>query len=496
MTHPPDHAGISLLVRGTLGITLSLVSLSTIARADFVFYQIPGTTLVMLLEGRVTHNPGGTATLAHPRGNLFFNSRDLQVVESQSAKQLMGRQLRSISRSKDADEYLRVAKWALRHGMLDRCKDLLGDAWKLDPQHPHKRKLAGLMKYINRPAPRSSAGESHVRDLVGGASMTATRSKHFLLLHDGDTTKDPVTRKTRAEMRLELLETVYESYFLTFAFQGKYLRPPIEPLAVVFFSRHADFLQMERRLEIGLRQVAGFYLPSENVSIFYDSATTPRHQALERLNEGFQRIKVDAKRGRISGAGEIIRLGNTLELLTDIERESEDVATVSHECIHHLAANTGLIPRESVFVRWIHEGLASYFESAELATWSGAGVVDQNRIAYYRILEPDPVRGGLEFIVSDLGFLVEAVIGDQRPAYGQAWALTHFLFNKRFDQLMEFYKQVFELPKELEEEPEEKAQRLLAVFDEVFGDRATLELEWRRYMRTLKTDLEIYALGK
>ena len=61
--------------------------------------------------------------------------------------------------------------------------------------------------------------------------------------------------------------------------------------------------------------------------------------------------------------GEVIRLSKTIQLLVDIQRESEDVAVVSHEVVHQLAANTKLFPRDGVFVRWVHEGLASFFES-------------------------------------------------------------------------------------------------------------------------------------
>ena len=87
-----------------------------------------------------------------------------------------------------------------------------------------------------------------------------------------------------------------------------------------------------------------------------------------------------------------------------------------------------------------------------------------------------------------LGFLVEAQLGDQLPAYGQAWALTHFLINTHFDELIKFYKLLVDMPKE--QTIKENHDFLLKSFDTAFGDRAGIELEWRRYMRTLRTDLE------
>tara|TARA_R110002073_G_scaffold229127_2_gene389953 strand:+ start:265 stop:1761 length:1497 start_codon:yes stop_codon:yes gene_type:complete len=467
----------------------------TPCRADYTLYTLPGSDLSIMLEGSVTYNPGGTATHRHPRGSLYFNAKDIQVLKLPTNEAVFAKKLREATQSKDVDTMLETAKWALHNGLLDECKSLLSAAWKLDSSHAKIRKLAGLMYYLNRPVTNNSTIEANARELVGGKSMQLSRSKHFFLLHDGDNEKDPRTRKTRPEMRLELLEKVYESYFLTFAFEGLFLRPPTDPLAVVLFSQHADFMQMEKRLGMGLRQVAGFYLPKENISIFYDSGTTPMFQQLQKLNEMFDGMEKDIRRNRMQGGGELIRFANTIELLIDIERESEDVSVVSHEAVHQLAGNTDLFPSDGVFVRWVHEGLASFFESSKMARWSGVGVVDRDRIAYYRVLEGDPIRGGIEFIVSDLGFTIEGMLGNQLPAYGQAWALTHFLFHERFDQLIKFYREIQNIDIEVTdaETLKAKAEKLVSTFDECFGDRTTLELEWRRYMRSLRTDMERLA---
>ena len=42
------------------------------------------------------------------------------------------------------------------------------------------------------------------------------------------------------------------------------------------------------------------------------------------------------------------------------------VATIIHEATHQLAANTGLMPRKVRRPTWAAEGLATYFESAEI----------------------------------------------------------------------------------------------------------------------------------
>ena len=469
------------------------------ARADYTLYTIPGTPLRLTLPGRVSYNPGGTATHRHPRGTLYFRTQDIKVLKSDTPKAIFGRRLVKVRDSNDVDGYLDLARWALHNGLLDESKSLLSAAWKVDSSHLRLRKLAGLMGYINRPVQPDPEGEQSARRLIGGQKMIASRSRHFLLLHDRYDEKDKVSRKTRAEMRLDLLEKVYESYFLTFAFEGLFLRPPTKPLFVVLFRDHENFMLLERRLEMSLKQTAGFYSPKENISIFYDSGTSPQFKQLMQLSQEMERMRDEAKRIRTAASGNLIRMAKTLELLVDIERESEDVSVVSHEAVHQLAANTDLFPRDGPFIRWVHEGLASFFESAKLAQWSGIGAVDLNRIGYYRILEPDPIRGSIEFIVSDLGFRFETVLGNQLPAYGQAWALTHFLFHRHFDKLIAYYRKLEEIPVEEIKDIEvlkKRSEQMIAIFDEVFGDRAALEIEWRRYMRSLKTDIERLAEGR
>jgi len=72
--------------------------------------------------------------------------------------------------------------------------------------------------------------------------------------------------------------------------------------------------------------------------------------------------------------------------------------------------------------------------------------------------------------------------------YGQAWALTHFLIDKHFDKFLTFYRRLGELP------PDTflSAEIINQIFDESIGiDRGSLEQQWKAYMATLKTDIEL-----
>ena len=75
--------------------------------------------------------------------------------------------------------------------------------------------------------------------------------------------------------------------------------------------------------------------------------------------------------------------------MIDLERENSDIEVVSHETTHQMAGNTGLLPRHVQVPRWVHEGLATYFETPNGASWGAIGAVNDSRLKLYRVLASD-----------------------------------------------------------------------------------------------------------
>jgi Protein of unknown function (DUF1570) len=457
--------------------------------ADILSYTIPGTEATIELSGRVTVNPGGTVSFRHPRGTLHFNIRDCRIQESKTTKELYSAERSKAIKSDSVDGYLTLARWCIDKGMIEAADQSLSDAWKLAPDHPEVKLMVQLAKHRKSTVIGSGQIEKEMHDFLKQPMMKSVRSRHYILMHDCSDDVDPLYGMSVAEHRLELLEKVYDSFFMKYALLGHPLPVPKEPMRVVLFSDHANYLNFVRILDPALKMAAGFYSPKENIAIFYLQKSDESRDGLNELVSALVDMRETARRERTEGAGELIRMVKSLELLVDIEGENQEIEVVTHEATHQLAANSGLMDREKFHVRWAHEGLASYFEAPKDATWSGIGAVNETRLEYYRILALHPEYSKLQFVVTDRIFDYAGNQFTAVAAYGQAWALTHFLMNNRTDQLVQFYREMATDTEDTERDDQWR-NKLLATFVECFGDMDALELEWQRYMRNLRTDRE------
>lgn len=482
----------SLILRTVICLLSGLVLCSERTRGDLVLYTVPGTDLTFKLMGKVTVNVGGTVSLRHQRGTLHFSAEDCQIVRTKTTQQLYGAERSKAKREGTAEAYLKLALWCVEKGMLKEADLSLAAAWKADKSDPRVKLMVQLVRYRRATVPSSPGIEQEMREFVKNDRMKVARSRHYILLHDTSDEKDPKYGKSIAAHRLELLEKVYDSFYMKYALEGHPLRVPREPMRVVLFDDHADYLNFVRILSPALKMASGFYAPKENIAIFYRQKTDEAHEGANELLKILQKLREEMRRARVAGGGEVIRMAKTIELLVDIDGENEEIEVVTHEATHQLAANSGLMDREAFHVRWAHEGLASYFESPKEATWAGIGAVNEQRLGYYRILSLDPEHSSLEFIVTDKIFDHAGSHFSVLAAYGQAWALTHFLMDQHLAELVEFYKKMavdsFQTDRD-----DAWREKTLATFKECFGDTERLELEWRRYMRDLKTSDEILA---
>ena len=465
------------------------IAIAPSARADLLEVQIPGTPLVVMLQGGVKYNQGRTVTFTHRLGSIYF-SRD-SVRKNHKVPTFASLFTRQLGSARDADSAMNAARWALKHGLLPSFYRAVEKALSYDSQHAAATRVMALKRKFDLDLGPYTNEEAHLRKTVRNPNMKVATSKHFVLLHDTPDTPPPVYSKNakklkpRAVARLELLEKVYESFLMKFYSQGVELEIPQVRMMVVLFHQERDYLQFATSLSPDLASAIGFYNPRINVSSFYDHGTSEEYKPLRQLSDSLQSRRAEYIKNK---DGDKVRLADTLSLLTVIGQENSDIEVVSHEATHQIAGNTGLFPRHVLIPQWVHEGLATYFEAPDEATWSGMGAVNEQRLDWYRALARDRVHSNIGFIVGDQIFKYARTDGAVLHGYGQAWALTHFLLDRHFEEFMTYYQRLGQMPPDITLSPE----ILTKLFDDTFKtNRAALENEWRSYMASLKTDLEV-----
>ena len=448
---------------------------------DFVIYRLPGTKLVAILEGKTKILGGRLLEYTHPAfGSMALDLEDALVVKAPTRQEEYKRLFNKASKSKDIQDYLDAANQALKRGLLKEFYECCSDAYNIDTENVTVKRLIEARKRVKQPCGDSTEVERNLRAATNLSQLKVERSAHYVMLHDTSAVK--VGRKTRAQIRIELLETVFESFFMKFALDGIVLEPPKEHLMVLLFAEEDTFHRYATLLAPELKMAAGFWSPKDNISVFYDQGTTKQMKLLASVADEMQKSKMKS-RGTVASK-DMAHLANSFELLIKVAREESDIEVVSHEATHQLAGNSGVLPRGKIGARWAHEGLASYFETPAGAGWGGIGAVNKTRLTDYRVISRDPNRNSLKLIVSDRLFSSAKDLGQAVEAYGQAWALTYFLMETRFDKLIVYYQKCSRFEDDLSAESRTK------VFIDVFGNLQSLEEEFRSFMETLKSDLD------
>ncbi|XZE22314.1 DUF1570 domain-containing protein [Pirellulaceae bacterium SH449] len=453
--------------------------------ADFIVYSLPGAKRPIILEGKTRVVSPTILEFTYPGySSITFHPRSARAIKAPTRREEFRKAYNAATHTQQVEAFLEAAKFALQHGLLKEFYQCCSDAYKIAPENPTLIRLAEARRRIKAPLASHAETERQFRETTGKQAMHAAVSHHYIMLHDLGSATQP--NNARAEKRLKLLEQVYESYFLKFAFDGIVLDPPKEHLMIMLFAEEKTYLRYATSLDPDLQSASGFWSTKDNVGVFYDQGTTEEMKQLFQLSEELNQAKLKAR--GTSSSRSTAQTANSLDLILRIAREEADIEVVSHEAIHQLAGNTGLMPRNTVGLRWAHEGLASYFESPAAAGLSGVGTVNETRLMGYKKIARMPQLVPLELLVSDLLFDAAQTDNAVLDAYGYAWALTHFLMERHFEKLVDYYRKCSEL--QADEQGMIERQTLVKLFTDSFGDLRPLESEFHRYMSTLKTDIQ------
>lgn len=240
-----------------------------------------------------------------------------------------------------------------------------------------------------------------------------------------------------------ILETMYPALFDYCKRNKIAVRTPDAPLVVIMFRTEAEY----RAFHTVPAGAVAYYHPVANFTVMYENPTV--------------------------AAGRM--------LLSDIW-ERQAISTVAHEGVHQILFNIGAQQRLSRWPMWISEGLPEYFGATDMGQnirWKGVGIVNDMRMVelqqYIRSAQTQVAPG--ETVKS-----IATATQLDSTGYAIAWALVHFLAQKRQDKFLAFFREVSELGP-LETMTEKGAE---ALFNKHFGDDyAEMEQQLLKHLRSL-----------
>jgi hypothetical protein len=121
------------------------------------------------------------------------------------------------------------------------------------------------------------------------------------------------------------------------------------------------------------------------------------------------------------------------------------ISTIAHEGVHQILHNIGVQQRLSRWPMWIAEGLPEYCAPTSVdkrVKWKGLGEVNDLRMSELeRYLSKPPEK-------LQSGDLIRQTVAKQQlnsTGYAVAWALTHFLAEKRHNKYEDYLREVSQL---------------------------------------------------
>ena len=302
------------------------------------------------------------------------------------------------------------------------------------------------------PATIEAMEKSLLEELPEGFKIL--KSDHYLIAYQ--------TEKAYAKWVKQLYEGRLYKAFDGFWERKKKLplQDPKFPLVVLIFKSKAEYQRyVDRDLGPGQDIVAYFHMQTNRI-VMYD------------LTAGDRR------------PGENISSTRRIEEIFQNPAAVYTVATIIHEGTHQLMFNRGVQTRFADTPLWMNEGLAIFFEAPNLRNkrgWTKPGLVFGQRLYRFRNTLQTRPKNAIERLLTD-----DARLTDPNTAadgYAEAWALNHFLLNKRSEEYIAYLKE------HAEKTPlsELNAEQRLEEFKKHFGDNfEKLEIDFLKYVRRLQ----------
>ena len=493
---------------------LLLLSIGGVVSGDLVYLKSGD-----VVEGEVAYEGDDLVVSLPGGGAVVFKPKDVQRVDAEISPNILFQQKLSVMQN-NADQCVKLAKWALLKHMPTEYVLALRMALKVDTGHLEAKKLLETFEYHHKRLPiNRDASDILLRTL--GSEFTIVRTPHFRVAYDSSY----LYAKTSADR----MEEVYQHFIKFFTLRHFHPVPLNDRLEVILFKDKATFKAYAKHQKNGfsmraIENLGGYYSTETNRSYFYDITNTKQYRTvlsqqldnIKSLRENIKKLKDNIN--EISNAGaerrynltgvdgrdnsslssisrdEAIRvLSSSLEKIKlnyknsqlhydKIENEADEmnIALCVHELTHHLAFACGVQNSRVHNPKWITEGLATYFESPIYGNWYGPGEVHVEKLNRFISTDQSYMFVTMDELIGDDNMfnLAHDRSGD---GYAAAWSLFYFLTEKHHEPLFDY---MYDLSLKVGQGEYRRYARL-EDFEKYFGKIDKLDIQWRNYMTRL-----------
>jgi hypothetical protein len=405
----------------------------------------------------------GHATLFKnlPNFEVFFLTEGDKAVPTVH-KQFEDRRSEAYRGKPTAEQLVELARWALGHGLIKECAQVMEEAAKANKDYPAVVAFQKVKADLDRPLPADSTGGAPWAQLLRGDAVTTTPQHHYALMHSGNAKPDEV------KVRLERLEDSCRAFYYWFALHDVALPVPAQHLPAVLTTKEENFKRLHDVFDSGPVVMDGFLGRRDNVVVLSSQRRDEAYTTLSTVShsdfwqQGYSRY--DILKGNNLGVpraerADIHRTATAQAcalLLKALEDESE-LGSTSHDVARQLLFAAGLLPRGVAAPEWLQFGVGSFFEVPQESPWPTIGFPNFyytpriKELKNKRKLERTPYDT-LEQVVTDAYFRAGGKEKDASVRKGRAasWSLVYFLAYHRRDGLVRYFKELAKMPRDME----------------------------------------------
>jgi hypothetical protein len=387
-------------------------------------------------------------------------------IKRPTVMQLFQAKQKETEKDKSGGKLLDAAEFALRHGLLKQCEEIMDKLAKLDSKEPDVVAAVKAFEKVRKDLAQPIARDEPAIDWwKGELRCKMDRSAHYCLLYDG-------ANPAEVKGRLDRLERNMEAFYYWFALKGKTPPVPERRLGALLIDKASDLKQLYLAAGAPPFIADGFFDRRDNLAVF---STSRLDQASDLLGKHFsellqagwnlkQIMDLKAKNLKVPNTPQEAAHVHTMALIKRILEEESELATTSHLGTRQILAAINVLPRNVQIPEWVQFGYPAFFETPKFdpythtgAFWPGTGALSWTYWVQFKLWDiekqlDDPLEA-LTGVLTDRYFREahrNRSMEQLLRARTYSWALAYYLAQRQLDGLRRYGDELSQLPRDLE----------------------------------------------